>query len=572
MAERLPTAKNLSVLMRSLSAQPRQTWLWLAPYVAIGVFALAMLVVTALLQWRELRYRAVGARRRHALGRADHRERACRAHQDFLERTRSRPGIQAAHLRILPGPRQPLRARRRRKSAPSSGSAPTARSSGWPRNESTVTFVGDQLAGPRLAALQEALRIRRTVVSPDYRDATLGPMHDIIFPVQRGRADIGAFIAIQSLETMLRATLPTAFTARYSLTVVDAQDREVFSNSSVKPDRPPAVRCHQPRPAQQPARPEHRRLPWRRRLAALPAGGADHHPDRDRQRITLIQLRRHARAPRRNRGATARRLRLPPGDVAVADHRPARHRPRRPDHLRQCRLLPDDRLRSKANCSASRRPTPTGRRKNSSQLRIQHRHRAGRQGAGRRLRDAHHAQERRALRCPPLLLAADRHQWPADRLDGLDERHHRAASGCASNSSAPTNASRRSSTASIRPCMSPMPHSGEILFANRAFQNIFGFDSRRPRHGAGHRRLPPAPEALHRDPAAPRPPTNCPAKSSTARSSTPCPATGTTCTNAPSAGWTGAPCASSSPPTSPTASTSTRSTCSSRSAWSRPRA
>jgi hypothetical protein len=54
MAERLPTAKNLSVLMRSLSAQPRQTWLWLAPYVAIGVFALAMLVVTGLLQWREL--------------------------------------------------------------------------------------------------------------------------------------------------------------------------------------------------------------------------------------------------------------------------------------------------------------------------------------------------------------------------------------------------------------------------------------------------------------------------------------------------------------------------------------
>ena len=32
----------------------RQTWLWSAPYFAIGVFALAMLIITALLQWREL--------------------------------------------------------------------------------------------------------------------------------------------------------------------------------------------------------------------------------------------------------------------------------------------------------------------------------------------------------------------------------------------------------------------------------------------------------------------------------------------------------------------------------------
>ena len=33
--------------------QPRQPWLWYAPYVAIGVFAVAMLIITALLQWRE---------------------------------------------------------------------------------------------------------------------------------------------------------------------------------------------------------------------------------------------------------------------------------------------------------------------------------------------------------------------------------------------------------------------------------------------------------------------------------------------------------------------------------------
>ena len=42
------------MLMRPPATHPKQTRLWLAPYVAIGVFALAMLVVTALLQWREL--------------------------------------------------------------------------------------------------------------------------------------------------------------------------------------------------------------------------------------------------------------------------------------------------------------------------------------------------------------------------------------------------------------------------------------------------------------------------------------------------------------------------------------
>jgi len=233
MAERLPTAKNLSVLMRSLSAQPRQTWLWLAPYVAIGVFALAMLVVTGLLQWRELdTAKSALEGDMHWAERTI--ENRLQAHQDFLgELGRDQEFKQLTYESFQ------VRAGRYVREAPEIIAIVWVDIDGkveWVApNESTVTFVGDQLAGPRLAALQEALRIRRTVVSPDYRDATLGPMHDIIFPVQRGRADIGAFIAIQSLETMLRATLPTAFTARYSLTVVDAQDREVFSNSSVKP-------------------------------------------------------------------------------------------------------------------------------------------------------------------------------------------------------------------------------------------------------------------------------------------------------------------------------------------------
>src|SRR5574343_105875 len=233
MAEPAPTAKNLSVLMRSLSAQPRQTWLWLAPYVAIGVFALAMLVVTGLLQWRELdTAKSALEGDMHCAERTI--ESRLQAHQDFLvELGRDQEFKQLTYEAFQ------VRAGRYVNEAPEIVAIVWVDIDGkveWVApNESTVTFVGDQFNGARLAALQEALRIRRTVVSQDYRDSTLGAMHDIIFPVQRGRADIGAFIAVQSLETMLRATLPTAFTARYSLTVVDAENREVFSNSSVKP-------------------------------------------------------------------------------------------------------------------------------------------------------------------------------------------------------------------------------------------------------------------------------------------------------------------------------------------------
>jgi PAS domain S-box-containing protein len=233
MAEPAPTAKNLTVLMRSLSAQPRQTWLWLAPYVAIGVFALAMLIVTGLLQWRELdTAKSALEGDMHWAERTI--ENRLQAHQDFLgELGRDQEFKQLTYEAFQ------VRAGRYINEAPEIIAIVWVDIDGkveWVApNESTVTFVGDQFAGSRLEALQEALRIRRTVVSPDYRDATLGPMHDIIFPVQRGRADLGAFIAVQSLETLLRATLPTAFTSRYSLTVVDAENREVFNNSSVKP-------------------------------------------------------------------------------------------------------------------------------------------------------------------------------------------------------------------------------------------------------------------------------------------------------------------------------------------------
>ena len=233
MARLRQRAKNVGMLSRVPAPPPRQPWLWFAPYVAIGVFALAMLIVTALLQWRELdTARSALEGDMHWAERTI--ENRLHSHLDFLgELGREQEFKQLTYETYQ------VKASRYVRENPEIQAIIWVDTEGkveWVApNESTATFVGEQLAGERMAALQEALRIRRELVSADYRDTTQRPMHDIILPVQRGSADLGAFIALQSLEGLLRATLPAVFTARYSLTLVDAKEREVLSNTSVKP-------------------------------------------------------------------------------------------------------------------------------------------------------------------------------------------------------------------------------------------------------------------------------------------------------------------------------------------------
>ena len=213
--------------------QPKQPWLWYAPYIAIGVFAMAMLIVTALLQWREQdTARSALEGDMHWAERTI--ESRLHAHQDFLtELGREQEFKQLTYEAFQ------VRASRYVRDNPELQAIIWVDTDGkieWVSpNESNATFVGEQLRDIRLTALQEALRTRRVLFSPNYADNYQRPANDLILPVQRGSSDIGAFIALQSLETLLRATLPAVFTARYSLSVVDATNREVYSNSSIKP-------------------------------------------------------------------------------------------------------------------------------------------------------------------------------------------------------------------------------------------------------------------------------------------------------------------------------------------------
>ena len=221
------------MFLRPPPVPSKQPWLWFAPYAAIGIFALAMLIVTALLQWREQdTARSALEGDMHWAERTI--ENRLHAHQDFLaalgrDQEFKKLDYEAFQVRVS----------RYVRDNPEIEAIIWVSTEGkveWVSpNDTTATFVGEQLTDLRLVALQEALRTLRPLFSKNYPNASQRPANDLIIPVQQGSADIGAFVAIQSLETLLRATLPAVFTARYSLSVVDADGREVFSNTTVKP-------------------------------------------------------------------------------------------------------------------------------------------------------------------------------------------------------------------------------------------------------------------------------------------------------------------------------------------------
>lgn len=231
-ASRRP-AKNQSMFIRPPLPQPKQAWLWQAPYFAIGAFALAMLLITGLLQWRE-QDTAQSALEGDMHWAERTIETRLQGHQEFLNEL-----ARDQEFKQLTYESYQVRAARYAQEHPELAAIIWVSTEGkveWVApHEASAAFVGEQLEGVRQAALEEALRIRSPVFSGDYADSTQRRTNDLIVPVRRGGSDLGAFVAIQSLETLLRVTLPGTFTTRYSLTVVDANDRQVLANSSIQP-------------------------------------------------------------------------------------------------------------------------------------------------------------------------------------------------------------------------------------------------------------------------------------------------------------------------------------------------
>ncbi|HJW24378.1 MAG TPA: PAS domain S-box protein [Rhodocyclaceae bacterium] len=226
-------AKNSAMFSPTPPPHPRQAWLWSAPYFAIGFFAVAMLITTAILQWREhdTAHSALEGDMHWAERTIDSR---LHGHQDFLaELARDQEYLRLDYEAFQ------VRASRYVGDNPDIAAVIWVGTDGkveWVAPyEATATFVGEQLGGVRLSALMDTLRSRRAAFSPVYRDAGQHRAADLIIPVQRSSSDLGAFIAIHSIDSLLRVTLPTWFNTKYSLTLLDSNARELLSNTTVKP-------------------------------------------------------------------------------------------------------------------------------------------------------------------------------------------------------------------------------------------------------------------------------------------------------------------------------------------------
>lgn len=219
----------LSSLIRFI----RQKWLWLAPNIAIGVFALTMLGITAILQIRE-HQTALSALEGDMQWAERTIEARMLAHQDFLaslgrDQERHRLSEQAfqtrasAYLAETPDITAILWVNaegRIERVAPSSTYA---------------ARINDLLPPERMEMLKEAFKDGRFVYSRQYNTQQMYHSIDLFRPVQQDGVNAGAFVAVHSLENLLNATLPESFSTKYSLTLVNEQGQEVISNANITP-------------------------------------------------------------------------------------------------------------------------------------------------------------------------------------------------------------------------------------------------------------------------------------------------------------------------------------------------
>ena len=211
-----------------------QRWLWLAPYAAISLFAIAMLTLTAFLQMRETETA------RSALeGDIHWAERTIdgrlASQQDFLadlardaERHRLNPATfqtrTASQLAENPDIVAIMR-------VTADGHIEWAAPEGLPK-----TSAGSPLPPELRDAFNDAIGNGRTTFSRVYSHQNMYHALATVRPILAPQGHTtGALIAIYSLENLLNATLPSSFSTKYNLTLEDEQGQRIIANSSQPP-------------------------------------------------------------------------------------------------------------------------------------------------------------------------------------------------------------------------------------------------------------------------------------------------------------------------------------------------
>jgi PAS domain S-box-containing protein len=202
--------------------QIRREWIWNAPFIAVGLFAIAMSVIVWGLQKREVDIQ------RNALALdMEWTESTMRfrlhSHREFLKQLADDIADNGFDPEAF-----------RAKTAQFIANNPEL-SIAWVNISESIQAIepydaSDWLEGDVLSVQQSAMMASvREAAQPDYSTIQLNnrdkPVFELYMPVLRGRAFLGALIAVYPIDSLLSHLAPHGVTEKYHLSVVDAQGR-----------------------------------------------------------------------------------------------------------------------------------------------------------------------------------------------------------------------------------------------------------------------------------------------------------------------------------------------------------
>lgn len=203
---------------------------WTAPYVAVVVFAVAMLLVVWLLQKQENQIE------HNALGRdVQWAERTMHMHfinnEEFLTQL-----ARDIAFDTIDGDAFQVRANQYIANNPELLNVVWINPGGkvqWSAPFDTADWLpGDTLTATQGQVARYARELGRAVYGQTYRVPRGSAVMEVFVPVQRGRTPYGMIVAVYSIEGLLHHLVPTWFSDKYRLLMVDSSGETLVSNSA----------------------------------------------------------------------------------------------------------------------------------------------------------------------------------------------------------------------------------------------------------------------------------------------------------------------------------------------------
>jgi len=212
---------------------PRATWYWSAPYFAVLVFALAMLVLVWILQRQE------SETQRNALARdVQWAEQTMRLHMQGTEEFLGQLARELA-AGTLDGDAFQVRANQHIANNPELVNvvwvAANQRVRWTAPFDTTEWLVGDGLSAGQSRVLVRARELGRPVYGEAYVTARNMAVLEVYMPVQQARQPMGAIVAVYSIERMVGHLVPSWFGEKYRLAFIGAGGEMLAANSAMRP-------------------------------------------------------------------------------------------------------------------------------------------------------------------------------------------------------------------------------------------------------------------------------------------------------------------------------------------------